>query len=198
MSEYLETVSGGIEEIDDKPAHLCKKCGVCCRVVVPSYTHEEIQQMAENNEKEAIDFLKIFVPYDSVDEIPEYGMPHYNQIISVMSADENFDEKNVTVFHCRYITDELTCPIYSERPDCCRRAPHNGWSLFSPTCGYTGWQFLQRERQKQNVRKYKEILYEIEMTGNPEMKYNGMTIDELKKHVEEKIKPFEKYGAKIW
>lgn len=198
MNDYLENTSIASEEIDDKPAHLCKKCGICCRVVVPSFSLEEIEEMARNNEKEAIDFLRIFVPYDSPDEIPEYGRPHYNQIIATMSDDENFDAKNVTVFHCKYVNDEQLCPIYSERPDCCRRAPHTGWSLFAPSCGYAGWQFLQREKQKQRVRKLKEILYEIEMIGDPNRKYKDMTIEELKEYVNEKIKPYEKYGAKSW
>ena len=196
MNEFLETTAS--EYIESKPAHLCKKCGLCCKVVVPSYSLDEIKKMAENNEKEAIDFLRIFVPYDSHDDIPEYGKEHYNQIIETMREDENFSPESVTVFHCRFINDDLTCSIYSERPDCCRRAPHTGWSLFAPTCGYSGWQFLQRERQKQEVRKLKEIVYEIDMIGDPNRLYQGMTIPELKAFAEQKIKPYEKYGAKNW
>jgi len=198
MNEYLESVDTASTINEDKPAHLCKKCGLCCTVVVPSYTLEELQEMAENNEKEAIDFLRIFVPYDSTDDIPEYGMEHFQQILETMSENENFSPENITVFHCKFINEDMTCSIYSERPDCCRRAPHTGWSLFAPTCGYQGWQFLQREKQKQKVRKLKEILYEIETIGDKNELYQGMNIDELRQHVAEKIKPYEKYGAKNW
>ena len=194
----MEPEKNTIEQ-EEFPQYLCKMCGKCCRSITSNYTHAELEKMAEDGSDEARVFIDIFKPFLSIDEARKIVPEQIDQILEELKISENFDINKVTFYYCKHISDDNKCGIYNQRPECCKRAPNNGWSCMPPGCGFEGWQFEQREKTKQKVRKLKEYLVTaraIAEDGNIPGK--NMTVKELEKIIEIKIKPWEKYGSKYW
>ena len=184
----------------DFPQHLCNMCGKCCKAITTPYTYEELVELAAQGQEEAKVFVEIFERYSSIDEAKAAVPDHVENILNQLRKNTpDLDESKVTFYHCPHLTPDNKCSIHSTRPDCCRRAPRNGWSLFPPNCGFKGWQFQQRERVKASVRKLKEYLLELELL-EPHTVLSGrnMTASEMKALIKSKIKPWEKYGANFW
>ena len=184
----------------DFPQHLCNMCGKCCKAITTPYTYEELVELAAQGQEEAKVFVEIFERYTSIDEAKAAVPDHVENILNQLRKNNpDLDESKVTFYHCPHLTPDNKCSIHSTRPDCCRRAPRNGWSLFPPNCGFKGWQFQQRERVKASVRKLKEYLLELELL-EPHTVLSGrkMTASEMKALIKSKIKPWEKYGANFW
>ena len=184
----------------DFPQHLCNMCGKCCKAITTPYTYEELVELAAQGQEEAKVFVEIFERYTSIDEVKAAVPDHVENILNQLRKNNpDLDESEVTFYHCPHLTPDNKCSIHSTRPDCCRRAPRNGWSLFPPNCGFKGWQFQQRERVKASVRKLKEYLLELELL-EPHTVLSGrnMTALEMKALIKSKIKPWEKYGANFW
>jgi len=122
-----------------------------------------------------------------------------DQVLKVVSYRPDMDINNLTFYYCPHIGDDNLCMIYETRPNCCRRAPRHGWSLMPPGCGFEGWQFEQREKHKKMIRSVKEHLYTIEkLSKDGKVPGRDITVEELKKTVEEKIKPWERFGSMFW
>lgn len=183
---------------DDFPQYLCNTCGKCCRSIVTPYSYDELKKMSDNGEEEASVFINIFKPYESIEEARKVVPEQVENVLNEFSA-KNFDINKVNFFYCPHITDENLCGIYQIRPNCCRRAPRHGWSLMPPGCGFEGWQFEQREKHKKTIRALKEYLYMAEMLSDDgKVPGREMTLDELRKLIEEKIAPWERFGSKFW
>lgn len=184
----------------DFPQHLCNMCGKCCKAITTPYTYEELLELASEGQEEAKVFVEIFERYDSVDDARKAVPDHVENILTVLKNNNpNFDESKVTFFHCPHLQEDNKCAIHATRPDCCRRAPRNGWSLFPPDCGFKGWQFQQKERVKSSVRALKEYLLELELLSDDLiLKDRNKTVKEMKDFIKSKIKPWEKYGAQYW
>ncbi len=184
----------------DFPQHLCNMCGKCCKAITTPYTHEELVQLAKEGQEEAKVFVEIFERYPSVEEAKKAVPDHVENILNQLRKNNpDLDETKVSFYHCPHLTSDNKCSIHATRPDCCRRAPRNGWSLFPPGCGFKGWQFQQKERVKSTVRKLKEYILELELLSPDTVIENkNMTASELIDFIKEKIKPWEKYGAKYW
>ncbi len=181
------------------PQYLCKMCGKCCRSIISAYSREELKQMAENGSEEAKVFTEIFKAYDSIEEAKKVVPEQVEQVINELSQQENFDINKITFYYCPYITEDNKCGIYENRPDCCKRAPTGGWSCMPPGCGFEGWQFEEREKIKQKVRKYKEYLIASEaISEDGSIPGQDYSIEELRQIIEKKISPWEKYGSKFW
>jgi len=151
--------------------------------------------MANNNEEEAKVFVNVFKPYANIYEAEKADPEHIGQIIERRKSNKN----SLTFYYCPYLSDDNACTIYSQRPDCCRRAPINGWSLFPPRCGYEGWQFEQREKHKKHVRKLKEVLYELELLASDDKQISsGQSVKDLKKRIKNKIIEYDKFGSANW
>src|SRR5574344_1328834 len=87
---------------DRRPQRLCKMCGKCCRVVVPSVPYEKLKEMAARKDQEALDFLVLFEPYPTVAD--------------AMAVDEAIvknipDYEKRTFFRCRFLDGNL-CTKY--------------------------------------------------------------------------------------
>ncbi len=68
-----------------------------------------------------------------------------------------------------------------------------------PGCGFEGWQFEEREKTKQYVRKLKEYLITAEATAeNGIVQGKDITIEELREIINKKIAQWEKYGSDLW
>lgn len=188
------------EQLEPLPQGVCNQCGKCCRSATTFYPYKKLLEMVENGEKEAIDFLSIFEPYPSIEEARKVVPDQVDHVLSVVERREDMKVEEVTFYFCRHIDDQHLCQIYEKRPRCCRDAPRHGWSAMPPGCGFEGWQFTMRETQKSLVRELKESLYAMERlsTDGKTMPTRDVPLDELRKVVEEKIKPWKRFGADLW
>ena len=196
----IEISKEPVAYLSDFPQHLCKMCGKCCKAITTPYTHEELVQLANEGQEEAKVFVEIFEKYPSVEDAKRAVPDHVENILNqIRKVNPDVDESKLAFYHCPHLTVDNKCSIHSTRPDCCRRAPRNGWSLFPPNCGFKGWQFQQKERVKHSVRKLKEYLYELDLVP-PDTIIEGrnMTAAEMKQQIYEKIKPWDKYGSEVW
>lgn len=193
MGNYEETY------LARRPQELCKMCGRCCRVVTTSKPYEELLKLQAENDEGACEFLRIFVPYPSIDAARKIDAEVVDNVIELLKEDDNFDESKLTFYGCKYLLDNNLCSIYEERPVLCKHCPATPWSIVPPGCGFEGWLFLERENTKQRVRKAKEDLLELEL-----LKQKNSSPEVLKKiaSVEHKISNtielYKKYGSYDW
>lgn len=180
---------------------LCHKCGRCCRSATTYHNHAKLLEMAEQGDKEAIDFLEIFEPYTSIDDAREIEPDQVAQVLKVVEGRDDMKVEDVTFYHCRYVTPEGLCGIYERRPRCCREAPGHGWSVMPPGCGFEGWQFEQREKQKRMIRDLKTSAYIMEQMS-PDGIHHPVrpetTLEALRATVADRIKPWKQFGAEYW
>lgn len=192
----------GYEEenkVDAFPQHLCKMCGQCCSAITTPYKHEELIELAKEGQEEARVFVEIFKKYDSVEAARKAVPAHVENILNELKKNPGFDESHVAFYYCPHLTEQNMCAIHPTRPDCCRRAPRNGWSLFPPGCGFKGWQFQQRERVKATIRHLKETLLDFELLPETQvLPSSKKTVRELKETINDKISIWEKYGSSFW
>lgn len=192
----------GIEEEnseDNFPQHLCKMCGQCCKAITTPYSYEEVLKLASEGQDEAKVFLEVFKRYESIDAAKKAVPKHVENILNELKKNPDFDESQVTFYYCPHITQENKCSIHPTRPDCCRRAPRNGWSLFPPDCGFKGWQFQQRERVQATIRRLKEALTDFELLSDETvLSESQKTVKEMKEIIKEKIAIWERYGSAFW
>ena len=188
------------EESKDLPDY-CHKCGKCCRSATTYNSHAKLLEMVEQGDKEAIDFLSIFTPYESIEDA---RLVEPEQVASVLAEVERRPDmklEDVTFYKCGYVTEEGLCGIYERRPRCCREAPGHGWSMMPPGCGFEGWQFEQREKQKRMVRDLKTSVYIMEQMSEDGIHHPTRpetTLADLHLVVKEKIKPWKMFGSEYW
>lgn len=192
---------GSYEEnyLSKRPQYLCKMCGRCCRVVTTSIPYNKLKVMAASGDKGAIDFLSIFVPYESIDAARAVDQEVVDNIILRLTADENFNEKEITFYCCKYLLENNLCSNYENRPDLCRHCPSTPWSIVPPGCGFEGWLFWKREEEKQKIRRSKEELLELKLlktrTKSPEVLQK---IEAVENKILRNIQLLKKYGAENW
>jgi Fe-S-cluster containining protein len=186
--------------MDPSVSDLCHKCGRCCKVATTFNSQKNLLRMAAQGEQEAIDFLEIFEPFDSIEDARAMDPDQVEQVINLIKSRDDMDLADLTFYHCRYVTQDGLCSIYERRPRCCREAPYHGWAAMPPGCGYEGWQFQQREKHKRMVRDLKTELYTFaQMALEREDPAQALTeLRSLKATVEEKLKPGKRYGADFW
>ncbi len=182
-----------------RPQHLCHMCGKCCRVVTTSTPYSQLQKMAKDGDKGAIDFLTLFEPYDSIESARKIDKDTVDNIINRLEIDGKFDEKEITFYGCKYLQDNNLCSRYETRLDLCKHCPSTPWSIVPPGCGFEGWLFWQREEVKQKIRKSKEELLELKLLR---MRTNDENILKKIASVEHKIQTsiefYKKYGSENW
>jgi Fe-S-cluster containining protein len=197
---------GTAQDLPEEHVHkhlpdLCHKCGRCCRSATTYAPHQKLLAMAEEGHKEAQDFLNIFEPYESVEAARAVVPEQVNEVMRIAAARDDMNADEVTFYHCRFVTDEGLCGIYDKRPRCCREAPVHGWSAMPPGCGFEGWQFAEREKQKRMIRDLKGSAYLIEQLSPDGVMHPtrpDTTLDAMTGMVEEKIKPWKQFGAEFW
>lgn len=193
----LDSSSAAQEALPD----LCHKCGRCCRSATTFAPHEKLLKMAEEGNHEAIDFLSIFEPYPSVEAAREVVPEQVDNVLGIASRRPDMEAEKVTFYHCRYVTKEGLCGIYDRRPRCCREAPGHGWSAMPPGCGFEGWQFAQREKQKRMIRDLKgtaHLIKALSPDGVHHPTRPETTLEAMETMVEEKIEPWKQFGADFW
>lgn len=192
---------GSYEEnyLAKRPQSLCHMCGRCCRVSTTSLPYEKLKEMAEANDKGAIDFLSIFEPYESIDAARKVDAALVDNIINLLSEDGNFNKDTTTFYYCKYLREDNLCSNYENRPTLCIHCPSTPWSIVPPGCGFEGWLFWRREEDKQKVRKAKEELLELQLlrrrTNNEEtLKKIALVEQKLQRNID----MYKKYGSENW
>ena len=182
-----------------RPQELCNMCGRCCRVVTTSKPYEELLKLQAENDEGACEFLRIFVPYPSIEEARKVDAGVVDNVIALLKEDGNYKEGKLTFYGCKYLLDNNKCSIYEERPVLCRHCPSTPWSIVPPGCGFESWLFMERENAKQRVRKAKEDLLELKLlkqkTNDPDV---HKKIASVEHKIEHTIDLYKKYGSYDW
>ncbi len=193
MSSYEENY------LAKRPQHLCHMCGKCCRVVTTSLSYAELKQMEQDGDKGAVDFLSLFVPYDSIESARNVDAGVVDNIINRLKSDGSFDEKKITFYGCKYLQDNNLCSRYETRLDLCKHCPSTPWSIVPPGCGFEGWLFWQREEIKQKIRKSKEELLELKLLRMRTKDENTLQKINIVEHkIQRGIDFYKKYGSENW
>ncbi len=193
MSSYEENY------LAKRPQHLCHMCGKCCRVVTTSLSYAELKQMEQDGDKGAVDFLSLFVPYDSIESARNVDAGVVDNIINRLKSDGSFDEKKITFYGCKYLQDNNLCSRYETRLDLCKHCPSTPWSVVPPGCGFEGWLFWQREEIKQKIRKSKEELLELKLLRMRTKDENTLQKINIVEHkIQRGIDFYKKYGSENW
>jgi Fe-S-cluster containining protein len=182
---------------EEPRADLCHKCGRCCRSATAAQSHEKLTAMAAAGNEDAVAFLRVFEPYESIEAARAVVPEQVDQVLAHHKAEDG----PLTFYHCKHVSPEGLCGIYEDRPNFCKGAPYHGWSLMPPGCGFEGWQFAEREKQKQMIRSLKEQLFLLEQLSadgvhhplDPEKK-----LAEMRALVDAKIEPWRRFGADGW
>lgn len=188
---------------ESRPQELCKMCGKCCKVSTTSTPYEELKLLAEQNHEGAKDFLDIFEPYNSLDEMSEECKSIAQNIVNCMEKDALESEKNIvgslTFYKCKYISEDNKCSIYQDRKELCDRFPSSPWAVVPPGCGYIDWLEEKREEVKQQIRKQKENIEELKtLLNEPWPKEQQDKIIAMMNKIENTVRQYEKYGANDW
>lgn len=193
MSSYEENY------LAKRPQHLCHMCGKCCRVVTTSLSYDELKQMEQDGDKGAVDFLSLFVPYDSIESARNVDAGVVDNIINRLKSDGSFNEKEITFYGCKYLQDNNLCSRYETRLDLCKHCPSTPWSIVPPGCGFEGWLFWQREEIKQKIRKSKEELLELKLLRMRTKDENTLQKINIVEHkIQRGIDFYKKYGSENW
>lgn len=185
--------------IENRPQRLCKACGRCCRCAISPFEHGLLEEMAKENVQNAVDFLKIFEPYPSIEDARNFDCESVNTIIERLKNAGKYNEEKLTFYHCRHIQENNFCGIYEQRPEFCKAFPINAWDVGPPGCGFDGWLFIQREKIKKSIRKKKERLIELEVQlESAETSEKAEKIKSLMYEINKLIKSYEKHGSKNW
>lgn len=185
--------------LSQRPQSLCKMCGRCCRFVTIPQSYEEVQKLASEGHEGAKDFLKLFVPYESVEEARNLDAETVDNVIRLHKADGKYDKEKLVFYHCRYIQDDNLCGNYASRPTLCNHFPSTPWAIVPPDCGFEGWLFWRREEIKQHVRKEKEELLELKLLKQKTTdEFILKKIELVEQKLERNIEIYKKYGSENW
>lgn len=154
MSEVVKRV----QQLLKLPQNLCNMCGKCCKIATfkGGLSYEEIIKMIKDPEEDpsqiegALDFLSIFVPYESMEKAREVGEGLIERVFERFGRDSN-----VSFFYCRYVGESGACLIHEDRPLLCRMypVPHER-TFYNPGCGF-------EEQGKKNWQEIENILADL-------------------------------------
>ena len=178
---------------------LCKKCGKCCRLTTNlDYSYRELKRQARHGNTEALEFISIFTPYETIDEAKKIDS-YIVEAILELATKKGLKESDITFYKCKYILDNNKCSIYEERPEFCRNRPKNGWEIMPSSCGYNAWMFEQREANREEVRKAKEKSIDLKlMRKNTTDPIVLKKIISIEKRIRTTLESFSQYGSADW
>jgi Fe-S-cluster containining protein len=181
---------------------LCHQCGKCCRSATTFNNHQTLLNLASQGEQEAIEFLSIFKPFPSLEAAKAIEPEQVERVLTELTSQgKGATDADVTFYYCEHVSPTGQCTIYDNRPTCCRRAPDNGWAMMPPGCGFEGWQFEQREKQKALVRSLKSqsyLLHQLSEDGVTHPSRPDTTLASLQQTIDAKILPWKRFGADLW
>jgi len=177
------------QSIKNRPQRLCIKCGKCCRFVPVEKTYSELKLLAENGDKNAMDFLEMFVPYQSIDEILKLDRD---------TVESFTDWQTKTFYKCKYLNEDNLCSIYDTRFEMCRNYPQSPFLELPEGCGFSGWAFQEGEKIKHALRKLKEELLNYQTEFNLAKTSNDKKVyDKLIRLTQAKIAKFDEFDLNV-
>lgn len=178
--------------------NVCLKCGKCCKLIQSSKSFEELELLAQEGNNSAENFLKLFLPYSSTEEVLKIDENAVKRMVEFNK--QKFGSDFETYFyHCRYLNEDNSCKVYKGRPRLCKEYPKNVFTILPEGCAYEGYLFEAREETMKYIRKIKEELLQIAC-----LKENCKNPDKLKKYdnFEKKytmiVDKYRIYGSQEW
>ena len=98
---------------------------------------------------------------------------------------------------CMPIIDGENLSTDSIDPDAIR-GPLSVWDEFPEECGFSGWLFWEREKQKNLVRQLKEEIIALSSLDDNALVGKDLTAKEKIQHLTSQIEPWLKHGAEDW
>ncbi len=120
------------EILDYRKNFECKGCATCCNLACSEFSPEQLREKAQNGDKFASQFTKIFIPYKTREEARAI-YPEYLELLDGTLEDE------VYFYHCPKLNECKRCSDYENRPEICRTFPDNPLSILPETCGFYQW-----------------------------------------------------------
>ena len=78
------------------------------------------------------------------------------------------------------------------------RGPISVWDGYPEECGFTGWLFQEREKQKHLIRKIKEQIHYFSFLPKDSIVEKDTTAEQKIAQLQNQIAPWEKHGSKNW
>ena len=178
--------------------NICKKCGKCCKLIASTKSYEQLCKEAEEEDKVAVNFLKLFLPYSSIDEARKIDA---NVVDTNIALNKKLYGKDTQTYfyYCRYLGEDNSCNVYDMRPKMCRFFPKNEFIVLPEDCAYEGFAFIAREKVKAKVRKAKEELLDIKVLRNSEQQRGVIEkFNRLEKKLLETIDEYKNFGSQDW
>lgn len=110
----------------------CKGCATCCNLACSEFSPQELREKADNGDNFAMQFLSIFIPYNSKEEARKIYPEYLNLLDETTDGDVYF-------YHCPKLNECNRCSDYENRPKICRTFPDNPLSILPKSCGYYEW-----------------------------------------------------------
>jgi len=178
--------------------NICKKCGKCCRLISSTKSYDELCADAQKEDKVAINFLKLFLPYASVEQA---CLIDKNVVDANITLNKKLygEEAKTYFYYCRYIGVDNLCSVYDMRPKMCRFYPKNEFVNLPEDCSYEGYAFVLKEKVKAKIRKAKEELLEIKVLRQNNSE-RGI-IEKLNRHEKklfDLIQEYKAFGSQDW
>lgn len=177
---------------------ICKMCGKCCRLISSTKSYEELCADAQKEDKVAINFLKLFLPYESVEQAKNVDSNVVDT--NILLNKKLYGENTETYFYyCRYLGEDNSCSVYDMRPKMCRFYPKNEFVALPEDCAYEGYSFIAREKVKAKIRKAKEELLDIKVLRLGEQQ-RGI-VEKLNRHEKkllDMIQEYKNFGSHDW
>lgn len=177
---------------------ICNKCGKCCRLISSLKSYDELCAASKNGDSTAVNFLKLFLPYDSLVDAVKIDENLVDAVIE-MNKRAYGEDTQTYFYHCRYINSENECIVYKMRPKLCRQYPKNEFIPVAEGCSYAGYSFAMREKVKAKVRKAKEELLDIKIMRQSATERSVIEkLNKLEKKALQLIDVYKAYGSYSW
>ncbi|OGI22866.1 MAG: hypothetical protein A2287_10395 [Candidatus Melainabacteria bacterium RIFOXYA12_FULL_32_12] len=141
----------------------CKKTGNCCRFSSPSTPGVLLLKKAAENDEFARDYLSIFIPYSSLEDVRKLNERVVEKNLEVLQKQKcgKVNADNIVFYYCRFLADNNSCMIYEDRPSLCRDFPDSPFLVLAPGCAYQEWSDECKKKYaqlKEDIQKKKEEL----------------------------------------
>lgn len=131
--EYKQKLKNTYKAImDKKQDYSCSCCASCCKFATSEYSYEQLKQRAMRGDKYSADFVSVFVPYKTEEEV-KLANPEYFELLNKI-----LDDQKIYYYYCPKLEGNL-CSDYENRPDICKDFPHNPLKLLPSECSFNKW-----------------------------------------------------------
>lgn len=175
---------------------ICNKCGKCCRLISSMKSYEELCADAKKGDSVAVNFLKLFLPYETQEEALSVDAQVVQEIIE---RNKKVFDTQTYFYRCRYINAESECMAYGMRPKLCRQYPKNEFVPLPSGCAYDGYSFAAREKVKAKVRRAKEQLLELKvMRENSTERAMLEKLNKMEQKLQALVESYKALGSYDW